>query len=835
MKKILFLLTFSILTNIVKSQTMPEIGKILNSGPVDITETSASSTNDDLIAVDMTSARYKAIVIQVTGTWTGTISFQGSNNNFATTPDAIPVYQPALNTWTTTTTSNGTFSIPCQYYSYVRVRLTTATSGTATSTAWGEFQGWFTPTGPANVSVVGTVPVNGTFWQATQPVSAASLPLPTGAATEAKQPAPGTAGSPSTDVISVQGVASGQPIIVDNSSVTQPISASSLPLPSGAATSTKQSDGSQKAQVVDGSGNVVGSTSNALDINIKSGNPTSITANAGTNLNTSTLAVESGGNLAQINTNTAPLLSGQGSTTSGQKGPLVQGAVTTSAPTYTTAQTNPLSLTTAGALRVDNSGNTQPVSGTVTVQQSTATSMKTQAEAYQGGSAVASGNPLQVTLANTGANSTAVKVDGSAVTQPVSIASAVPITDNSGALTIDIAGTSPALGPVSNSASANVLATVAAGTYNATPPTITDTRSNAIQLDAKGNLRNVIRDGAGNDRAANVNASSQLSVTVDNTPNVGTVTTVTGITNVVHVDDNAASLSVDIAGTSPQLGPTANQSTVNNHIAVMPSAIYNATPVTMTDTRFGNFQLDVNGYLKTNVTNTVTVGSHAVTNAGTFPVQVDGSALTALQLIDNLPNTIGSTTSGQSGALSMAATTTAAPSYTTAQTNPLSLQTDGSLRVANTAALPTGSNVIGAVTQSGTFTVQPGNTANTTAWLTQNTPATSGGFTTYHLMSAGTTNATVVKASAGQLYGYYIYNSNAAARKLVFHNASSTPTAGASVYFTLMIPAGSAANVFNDTGIPFSTGISITTVTDAADNGTTAVAANDLNINLFYK
>src|SRR5574343_42032 len=35
------------------------------------------------------------------------------------------------------------------------------------------------------------------------------------------------------------------------------------------------------------------------------------------------------------------------------------------------------------------------------------------------------------------------------------------------------------------------------------------------------------------------------------------------------------------------------------------------------------------------VSGTVTVGSHAVTNAGTFAVQVDGSALTALQLIDD--------------------------------------------------------------------------------------------------------------------------------------------------------------------------------------------------------
>lgn len=38
---------------------------------------------------------------------------------------------------------------------------------------------------PLPVGVQGTVPVSGTFWQATQPVSAASLPLPTGASSEA--------------------------------------------------------------------------------------------------------------------------------------------------------------------------------------------------------------------------------------------------------------------------------------------------------------------------------------------------------------------------------------------------------------------------------------------------------------------------------------------------------------------------------------------------------------------------------------------------------------------------------------------------------------------------
>jgi hypothetical protein len=72
-----------------------------------------------------------------------------------------------------------------------------------------------------------SVPVVVASDQAAVPVSASSLPLPTGAATSAKQPAIGTAGTPSADVISVQGVSGGTP---------QPVSAASLPLPSGAAT-----------------------------------------------------------------------------------------------------------------------------------------------------------------------------------------------------------------------------------------------------------------------------------------------------------------------------------------------------------------------------------------------------------------------------------------------------------------------------------------------------------------------------------------------------------------------------------------------------------------------
>lgn len=114
-------------------------------------------------------------------------------------------------------------------------------------------------------------------------------------------------------------------------------------------------------------------------------------------------------------------------------------------------------------------------------------------------------------------------------------------------------------------------------------------------------------------------------------------------------------------------------------------------------------------------------------------------------------------------------------------------------------------------------------------------PQTANGLSIFHLVSAATTNATNVKASAGQLYGWFVYNSNAAARKLVFHNTAGTPTAGASVVFSIVIPPSSGANVEYTNGLAFATGIAITTVTGLADSDTAAVAANDLVINLFYK
>lgn len=146
--------------------------------------------------------------------------------------------------------------------------------------------------------------------------------------------------------------------------------------------------------------------------------------------------------------------------------------------------------------------------------------------------------------------------------------------------------------------------------------------------------------------------------------------------------------------------------------------------------------------------------------------------------------------------------------------------------------------VVGA-TQSGTWTVQPGNTANTTAWLVSQTPATSGGLSISRLLSAASTNGTNAKASAGQVYGWYITNSNASARFVKLYNKASAPTCGTDTpVMTLLIPGastGAGTNVAFPSGIAFGTGIGYCTTTGVADADTGAVAANEVILNLFYK
>ncbi len=149
-----------------------------------------------------------------------------------------------------------------------------------------------------------------------------------------------------------------------------------------------------------------------------------------------------------------------------------------------------------------------------------------------------------------------------------------------------------------------------------------------------------------------------------------------------------------------------------------------------------------------------------------------------------------------------------------------------------TADYPT---TTGPVSQSGTWTVMPGNTVNTSPWFA-NSVGTTGGTTSFHLISAATTNATAVKASAGQVYGYDIYNSNAAARFVKLYNKATAPTVGTDTPVrTIGIPAAGRASETFSNGINFATGIGLATTTGITDADTGTVTLSDLAINLDYK
>ena len=141
-----------------------------------------------------------------------------------------------------------------------------------------------------------------------------------------------------------------------------------------------------------------------------------------------------------------------------------------------------------------------------------------------------------------------------------------------------------------------------------------------------------------------------------------------------------------------------------------------------------------------------------------------------------------------------------------------------------------------AVSQSGTWTVQPGNTANTTPWLTTPTPATSGGLIVYRSIDLDESEEEV-KATAGQLFGWYLYNAAASARYLKFYNATAANvTVGTTTpVLTIPVAAGAAANVEFSNGIAFGTAISAAVTTGLADADTGAPAANDFIINILYK
>ncbi len=145
--------------------------------------------------------------------------------------------------------------------------------------------------------------------------------------------------------------------------------------------------------------------------------------------------------------------------------------------------------------------------------------------------------------------------------------------------------------------------------------------------------------------------------------------------------------------------------------------------------------------------------------------------------------------------------------------------------------------------QSGTWTVQPGNTPNTTPWLVQNVSQATGGMSVKSFIVANNTTSFVVDASPGTLYGisgYSISNTTPVFIK-TYNTAQGSVTCGTPTPFDRpgIIPAnqtqGSGLTWSLPGGVAYSTAITACVTGGIADNDTTAPAASTYLVSFYYK
>ena len=119
-------------------------------------------------------------------------------------------------------------------------------------------------------------------------------------------------------------------------------------------------------------------------------------------------------------------------------------------------------------------------------------------------------------------------------------------------------------------------------------------------------------------------------------------------------------------------------------------------------------------------------------------------------------------------------------------------------------------------------------------------PNTTGanGTTPYKLISLATTNASVVKSSGGNLYSIVAIGLTSTVRYLKLYNKATAPNVGTDIpVMTIPIPTniqGAGIAIPFSMGVNFPLGISLAITGTAADNGTTAIGAGDVIINLTY-
>jgi hypothetical protein len=274
--------------------------------------------------------------------------------------------------------------------------------------------------------------------------------------------------------------------------------------------------------------------------------------------------------------------------------------------------------------------------------------------------------------------------------------------------------------------------------------------------------------------------------------------TVTGAGGSFPVTDSGGSLTVDAPVATPVFVRLSDGASAISALPVTD----NGSTLSIDD---GAGSITVDGTVA--ISGTVTVGSHAVTNAGTFATQVDGAALTALQLIDN----------------------------------PV-LVDDAAFTPATSSVMMAGFEA----DETSTDSVDEGDAGAARMTLDRKVIVTAqghsgGGLSIFRSIDIDESEEEV-KGSAGCLFGLWVSNMATSTRflKLYDQTAGGVTVGTTTPIITLAIPGNTSDDVsgnFNigGLGLQFSTGLCIAATTGIADADTGAPAANDCIVNAFYK
>jgi hypothetical protein len=510
-----------------------------------------------------------------------------------------------------------------------------------------------------------------------------------------------------------------------------------------------------------------------------------------------------------------------------------------------------ISVTTGGQVHIHDGGNTisvddgggaltvdgtVAVSGTVTVDASGSTIPVSNAGLTELAGAINASAQMDVNIAASGAT---VPVSHSALTElaaaidtevQVDVVGSLPAGDNNIG-NVDIASALPA--GTNNIGDVDVLSVVpgtgATNLGKAADAVAGATDTGVVPLAIRDDALSTLTPAEGDYAPLRVNSTGALYVTGGgggtqyNVDDVASATA-TGTVALVVRKDSAASLAgtdgdisalqVDANGALRVTGGGGGtEYTVD---AAAPAAPVGATFVMERDDALSslteaegdwtNPRANANGAMWVAVDGTVAVGSHAVTNAGTFAVQESGAALTALQVIDN------------------------------------------PVLVDDAAFTPGTSSVMMAgfqADETSTDSVNEGDAGAARMTLDRKLivtlqPHTAGGLSIFRSLDIDETEEDV-KTSAGVLYSIAAFNRTAAPLYLKFYNATAANvTVGTTTpVLTFVVPANAdsdgAGFVLEKTyGWTFDTAISVACTTGVADSDTGAPGANDCVINLGY-